>query len=89
MTEYAVALAYLCLPCEHRSEAASRRRVLGAAVDTLHIVALLMDAERASLPPKQLIGHPALIVFDVDVKAVMFETRPSSGCIGRASTRTS
>ncbi|MCB1943161.1 MAG: hypothetical protein KDI53_14145 [Candidatus Accumulibacter sp.] len=50
-------------------EGVLRRRKVGPAVGTVLIEALLVDAEEASIPLDQLIGHPALFPFEVDVNA--------------------
>lgn len=50
-------------------EGGQHRRAIGAAVGTLLIEALLLDAEEASMPLEQLINHPALFPFDVHVDA--------------------
>ncbi len=50
-------------------EAVVRRRAVSPAVGTVLLEALLVDAEETSIPLDQLIGHPALFPFDVDVNA--------------------
>lgn len=50
-------------------EGALHRRTVGPAVGTVLIEALLVDAEEASIPFDQLIGHSALFPFEVDVNA--------------------
>ena len=56
-------------PTRGMYEAAPRRRKVGPAVGTLLIEALLVDAEEASVALDQLIGHPAIFPFDLDVNA--------------------
>lgn len=46
-----------------------RRRSIGPGVGMLLIEAVLVDADGASLPLEQLVGHPALFPFDVAVNA--------------------
>lgn len=50
-------------------EAVPRRRLVGPAVGTVLIEALLVDAEEASVSLDQLTGHPAIFPFDLDVNA--------------------
>ncbi|OIP43028.1 MAG: hypothetical protein AUK47_03345 [Deltaproteobacteria bacterium CG2_30_63_29] len=50
-------------------EGVPRRRKVGPAVGTVLIEALLVDAEEASIPLDQLIGHPALFPFEVGLNA--------------------
>jgi hypothetical protein len=48
-------------------EGFKRRRAIGSDVGTLLIEALLVDAKKASIPFDQLIRHPTLFPFDVQV----------------------
>jgi hypothetical protein len=50
-------------------EGVPHRWKIGPAVGTVLIEALLVDAEEASIQLDQLIGHPALFPFEVDVNA--------------------
>lgn len=50
-------------------EAVPRLRNVGPSVGTMLVEALLVDAEEASVSLDQLIGHPALFPFKVDVNA--------------------
>ncbi len=50
-------------------EAVRQRRKVGPAVGAVLIEALLIDAEETSLPLHQLIGHPAIFPFAMDVNA--------------------
>lgn len=50
-------------------EAMPRRRKVGAAVGTVLIEALLVDAEETAVPLDLLTGHPAIFPFDLDVNA--------------------
>ena len=50
-------------------EAAPRRRKVGSAVGILLIEALLVDAEEQAVQLDQLMGHPALFPFELDVNA--------------------
>ncbi len=45
------------------------RRKLGSAVALLLVEALLLDAEETAVPLNQLMGHPALFSFDLDLNA--------------------
>jgi hypothetical protein len=44
-----------------------RQRVVGPAIGTVLIEAVLIDAEEASIPFSQLVRHPALFPFSVEV----------------------
>jgi hypothetical protein len=48
-------------------ESVARRRKIGPDVGTVIIEALLVDAEEEGIPYDQLIAHPALFPFDVNV----------------------
>jgi len=50
-------------------EGMSRRQRIGAASGIVLIEALLVDAGEASLPFDQLIGHPALFPFSIELNA--------------------
>tara|TARA_R110002072_G_scaffold240450_4_gene399032 strand:+ start:2579 stop:3322 length:744 start_codon:yes stop_codon:yes gene_type:complete len=50
-------------------EAVPQRRKLGSAVGTVLIEALLVDAEEASVSFDQLVDHPAIFPFDLDLNA--------------------
>ena len=50
-------------------EAVPGARRIGPDVGTLLLEALLLDAEEASIPFDQLVGHPALFPFDVQLNA--------------------
>lgn len=57
-------------------EGVQRKRRIGAAVGTVLIEALLVDAEEASLPFDQLIGHPALFPFSIELNAGQIRSAP-------------
>lgn len=50
-------------------ETVPRRRMVDSAVGMVLVEALLVDAEGASVPFDQLIGHPAIFPFDLHVHA--------------------
>jgi hypothetical protein len=57
-------------------EGASRRQRIGAATGVVLIEALLVDAGDASLSFDQLIGHPALFPFSIDLNSGQIRNAP-------------
>lgn len=57
-------------------EAVPRRRMLGHAIGTVLIEALLVDAEEVSVPLDQLTGHPVNFPFDLTVNASHLRSAP-------------
>jgi hypothetical protein len=57
-------------------EAVSRRQRTGAATGMVLIEALLVDAGDASLPFDQLLGHPALFPFSIELNAGQIRSAP-------------
>lgn len=57
-------------------EPAAVRRKVDPAVSKVLIEALLLDAEETSIPFSQLVGHPALFPFDIDLSAGQVRDAP-------------
>ncbi|WP_295586220.1 hypothetical protein [uncultured Lamprocystis sp.] len=57
-------------------EKATVHRKVGPAVSKVLIEALLLDAEETSIPFAQLVGHPALFPFDLDLSAGQIRDAP-------------
>jgi len=57
-------------------EKATVHRKVGPAVSKVLIEALLLDAEETSIPFAQLVGHPAIFPFDIDLSAGQIRDAP-------------
>lgn len=57
-------------------EKAAVHRKVSPAVSKVLIEALLLDAEETSIPFAQLVGHPALFPFDIDLSAGQVRDAP-------------